>query len=80
MSIDVLATDRITMSQKERDVLKILHGVLQGERSPSDAAQWTAAAVSPQSCGETVTKRWDEEASRNLHGARAPGMWREIAT
>src|SRR5215472_10438282 len=38
MPIDVFAADRITMSQKERDVLKILHGVLQGERSQADAA------------------------------------------
>jgi hypothetical protein len=39
MSIDVLVTDRITMSQKERDVLKILHGVLQGERTEAQAAR-----------------------------------------
>ena len=38
MSIDVLAADRIPMSQKERDVLKILHGVLQGERTQAAAA------------------------------------------
>ena len=36
MSIDVLFTDRIPMSQKERDVLKTLHGVLNGERTPLD--------------------------------------------
>ena len=39
MSIDVHATDRIAMSQKERDVLKILHGVLQGERTQAEAAR-----------------------------------------
>jgi hypothetical protein len=38
MTTDVFPVDRITMSQKERDVLKILHGVLQGERSQADAA------------------------------------------
>ncbi len=38
MAIDVLAEDRIAMSQKERDVLKILHGVLQGERTQAEAA------------------------------------------
>src|SRR5215469_11829805 len=38
MPIDVFSADRIAMSQKERDVLKILHGVLQGERSQADAA------------------------------------------
>jgi len=39
MSIDVLVPDRIAMSQKERDVLKILHGVLQGERTQAQAAR-----------------------------------------
>ena len=39
MSIDVLTTDRIAMSQKERDVLKILHSVLQGERTQAEAAR-----------------------------------------
>jgi hypothetical protein len=38
MTIDVLSADRITMSQKERDVLKILHSVVQKERSQADAA------------------------------------------
>jgi hypothetical protein len=38
MPIDVSTPDRIAMSQKERDVLKILHGVLQGERRQADAA------------------------------------------
>jgi hypothetical protein len=33
MPIEVPTPDRIAMSQKERDVLKILHGVLRGERS-----------------------------------------------
>jgi hypothetical protein len=37
MPIDVFS-DRMVMSQKERDVLKVLHGVLQGERSQADAA------------------------------------------
>jgi hypothetical protein len=37
MSIDVLTTGRIAMSQKERDVLKILHGVVQGERTQAEA-------------------------------------------
>jgi hypothetical protein len=39
MSIDVLSTDRISMSQKERDVLKIMHGVLKGERTQAQAAR-----------------------------------------
>jgi Helix-turn-helix domain len=39
MSIDVLAPDRIPMSQKERDVLKILHTVLHGQRTQAEAAR-----------------------------------------
>lgn len=39
MSIDVPLPDRIAMSQKERDVLKVLHGVLQGERTQAEAAR-----------------------------------------
>jgi hypothetical protein len=39
MSIDVLTLDRITMSQKERDVLKIMHAVLRGERTQAEAAR-----------------------------------------
>jgi transposase len=37
MTISVQA-DRIAMSQKERDVLKIMHGVLKGERTQAQAA------------------------------------------
>jgi hypothetical protein len=39
MSIDVLAPDRITMSQQERDILKIMSPVLQGERTQVEAAR-----------------------------------------
>jgi hypothetical protein len=39
MSIDVPTPDRIAMSQKERDVLKILYGVLHGERTQAEAAR-----------------------------------------
>jgi hypothetical protein len=39
MSMSVLTPDRIPMSQKERDVLKILHGVLAGERTQAQAAR-----------------------------------------
>src|SRR5262245_20918758 len=38
MSIDVL-TGRISMSQKERDVLKVMHAVLRGERTQAEAAR-----------------------------------------
>lgn len=39
MSIGVHCPDRITMSQKERDALKVLHAVLRGERSQAEAAR-----------------------------------------
>jgi len=39
MSISVLSHDRIPMSQKERDVLKIRHAVLRGERTQAEAAR-----------------------------------------
>ena len=39
MSTCVLPTDRIAMSQKERDVLKVLHRVLAGDRRPAEAAR-----------------------------------------
>jgi hypothetical protein len=38
MTIDVFSADRIAMSQKERDVLKIMHAVLNGQRTQADAA------------------------------------------
>ena len=38
MSIDVPTPDRIPMSQRERDVLKVLHSVLQGDRTQAEAA------------------------------------------
>jgi transposase len=39
MAIDVPTPDRIPMSQKERDVLKVLHAVLRGERTQAEAAR-----------------------------------------
>jgi hypothetical protein len=38
MAIDGLCPDRIPLSQKGREVLKVLHSVLQGERSRAQAA------------------------------------------
>jgi transposase len=38
MPIDV-PSDRISMSQKERDVLKVMHAVLRGQRSQAEAAR-----------------------------------------
>lgn len=45
MSIDVQSTDRTAMSQKERDVLKIMHGVLTGERTQAEAARLLKLSV-----------------------------------
>jgi hypothetical protein len=39
MSIDVLTPDWIPMTQKERDVLKVMHTVLAGERTQAEAAR-----------------------------------------
>ena len=39
MPIDVPTPDRIPMSQRERDVLKVLHTVLSGERTQAEAAR-----------------------------------------
>jgi hypothetical protein len=39
MPIDVPTPDRIAMSQRERDVLKILHPVLRAERTQAEAAR-----------------------------------------
>ena len=38
MTIAIFSTDRIAMSQKERDVLKIMQGVLDGQRTQAQAA------------------------------------------
>src|SRR5271165_6886693 len=45
MSIDTFPADRIAMSQKERDVLKILHGVLHGDRTQAEAARLLGFSV-----------------------------------
>ena len=39
MSIDVSSQDRITMSQKERDLLKVMGPVMQGQRTQVEAAR-----------------------------------------
>src|SRR5437763_5663242 len=45
MPIDVPTPDRIPMSQRERDVLKVLHGVLKGERTQAEAARLLGISV-----------------------------------
>src|SRR6266700_8043208 len=39
MTIDVPGKDRIEMSQRERDVLKVVQSVLDGKRSQSEASR-----------------------------------------
>src|SRR5450755_4746845 len=39
MPINAHTVDRIPMSQKERDVLKIVHGVVRGERTQAQASR-----------------------------------------
>jgi hypothetical protein len=45
MPIAVLNADRIDMSQKERDVLKVMHGVRAGERTQAEAARLLRLSV-----------------------------------
>ncbi len=45
MSIGVLSTDRIAMSQKERDVLRVLHSVQSGQRTQAEAARLLGLCV-----------------------------------
>jgi len=45
MPIAVPSADRIAMSQKERDVLKVMHGVLAGERTQAEAARLLRLSV-----------------------------------
>ena len=45
MSIGVLTEDRIPMSQKERDVLKVVHAVQSGQRTQAEAARLLGLGV-----------------------------------
>jgi hypothetical protein len=45
MSIDVLSHDRFAMSQRERDVLKVLHTVQSGKRTQAEAARLLGLCV-----------------------------------
>src|SRR5439155_24137107 len=45
MSIGVPTGDRIPMSQRERDLLKIMAPVLQGERTQAEAARLAGLSV-----------------------------------
>src|SRR3954464_7390642 len=45
MALDGPTPDRIPMSQKERDVLKVMHSVLKGERTQAEAARLLRISV-----------------------------------
>jgi hypothetical protein len=45
MSIDAYSGDRITMSQRERDLLKVMGPVLQGQRTQAEAARLAGLSV-----------------------------------
>src|ERR1700733_10570962 len=45
MFIDVQSPDRIAMSQRERDVLKVLHTVQSGKRTQAEAARLLGLCV-----------------------------------
>lgn len=45
MSVDVHERDRIAMSQRERDLLKVMGPVLQGQRTQSEAARLANLSV-----------------------------------
>ncbi len=45
MAIDVQSQDRITMSQRERDLLKVMGPVLQGQRTQAEAARLADLSV-----------------------------------
>ena len=45
MSTDVPTPDRIPMSQRERDVLEIMHGVLADERTQAEAAELLGSCI-----------------------------------
>ena len=68
MPIDVLTTDRIPMSQRERDVLKVLHSVQSGKRSQAEAARLLGLGVRQV---RRIQRRWEAEGDGAVvHGLR----------
>src|SRR5262245_812573 len=58
MSIDTTAGDRTPMSQRERDLLKVLHTVRAGERTQAEAARLLRLSV-PQ--GRRIPRRLEDD-------------------
>jgi len=68
MPIDVPTPDRIAMSQKERDVLKVLHAVQDGLRTQTQAAQ--LLGITPRHVRRLLAKLHDHGDSALVHGLR----------
>lgn len=68
MTIDVHGQDRIAMSQRERDLLKVMGPVLQGQRTQSEAARLVGLSVRQI---RRVQRKLKEDGDRALvHGLR----------
>src|SRR5215469_9804022 len=60
--------DRIAMSQKERDVLKIMHGILKGDRTQTEAAHLLDISVRQV---RRIQRKLEAEGDQGLiHGLR----------
>src|SRR3954465_14650553 len=68
MSIRVPDPDRIPMSQKERDALKVLHGVLRGERTQAEAAR--LLGITPRHVRRLQRKLQADGDGAIVHGLR----------
>lgn len=67
MTIDVQNQDRMAMSQRERDVLKIMQGVLEGDRTQAEAARLLKRSV-------RQVRRWQRQLEAQGDGALVHGL------
>jgi Helix-turn-helix domain len=76
MTISVHTDDRIPMSQKERDVLKIVHGVLRGERTQAQASRLLGLSSRQV---RRIQRKLEAEGDRALvHGLRGQPSNRRV--
>jgi transposase len=68
MAIDVPGEDRITMSQRERDLLKVMGPVLQGQRTQAEAAR--RARLSTRQIRRIQRKLEEQGDAALVHGLR----------
>jgi len=69
MAIDVHSEDRITMSQRERDLLKVMGPVLQGQRTQVEAARLAGLSVRQiRRIQQKLEKRGDGALVHGLRG------------